>query len=204
MPITRRENFKWHLIFLKRLHQKHGKVVKYITYFICQYNKKALRNLIRFDYDNINEEGAKIIDYKIRKLELDSLLSQIPIVDKDIIDLLQEIKEQKFEEKIRDEVNKYVDEVFDTYFFFKNRGFSQMKTPDSRKIIQLLIKLYHFYVNNNIILDEYLNFSLIVEKGIEGLIVESLVDDRYEAKIKEFNSFIFFLATKYCKLRKSF
>ncbi|HFI4797780.1 SIR2 family protein [Elizabethkingia anophelis] len=174
---------------------------KFITYYIAHTNMKSLRNLLDYDFQ-IEEAKRDIALEKINVIDLDKLIFQIPNKSDTEYALLKIIRDDEVLLKVKSKVEKYYEEILKTYKLFKDK-YSISTGPNYPMLIYLeLYKLLTFYNENYIINDVFSDFTNIINKGVEALMISYSTSNRCMGKINEFDIDFFELVIPYIDTNK--
>lgn len=172
---------------------------RYFTYYIAKHNIKTLHNLIHNYENNLKEEQIEKINQVINDIDFDKLISQIPFLGKKEYELLKLIRDDDVLKNVENEINEIYLKVLDLYENFKTPSYSVFTGPDyPLKIVVELYKIITFYTFNFIVADEFSDFSRIVDKAIESLLINYATNERYQDRIKEFDIELFHIMVAYC------
>ncbi|MBL7799084.1 MAG: SIR2 family protein [Chitinophagales bacterium] len=164
------------------------KAHRYILYYLCKKNIKTLHNLVRGDYRMTEKKREELLS-QIKDTDLDMLLNQLTGLSAEEYKLLRIIRDRDVLYDTLEDVNEAYSNIFKTYHHFINGGWSShIGDSDINKLINALNKLFNFHWNNNIVLDEYKDFTDIAKKGFEGIIISNATSDSYNARLDQFNA----------------
>jgi hypothetical protein len=163
----------------------------YFSYYIAKHNAKTLRNLVNYNFDDIDREKKNNLVKKIDDINLDKLLFQIPFAGKNEYKLLKAIRDDDILLQARDKIDETHDKIVDIYNNYE-RGNSISFGPNYPKIIRLeLYKIYCFYTCNLIVADEYTNFKNVCQRAIDALLISYATNVAYSERLKELDKFLF-------------
>ena len=174
---------------------------KYLTYYIAKRNMTYIKEIMNYDF-NIPEKDKELLTKKIENIDIDKLIFQIPYTSNEEYYLLKIIRDNEVLDKAKDKIDDYYNKVNEVYEMYKNTNSFSYSKYYPQYIYLELYKLVNFYTENNIILDEYSDFSEVIQKGIEALIINFSTDNRYNGKIQEFDSTFFLFAVPYLNTDK--
>lgn len=169
---------------------------KYLTYYIAKRNMTYIRWIMDYDF-TIPEKDKDSLIKKIEDIDIDKLIFQIPYTSDEEYHLLKIIRDDEVLDKAKDKIENYYNSTLQNYKSYKNKGLNSLGPYYPQFIYLELYKLVSFYTENNIILDEYSDFTEVIQKGLEALIINFSTDDRYGGRIKEFESNFFYFAIPY-------
>ncbi|MDI9882465.1 SIR2 family protein [Flectobacillus longus] len=170
---------------------------KYLTYYIAKHNIKALRNLIKYEEENLDEDEKEKIIRELDDIDFDKLISHIPYLGDSQYKLLKIIRDDTVLKDSEANINEHYKNVLDTYEFYKEKRVDRRGTYYPQLIFKEIHNVILFYTNNYIIGDEYESIPRVINKGIEALLINYATDKKYEGRIQRFNLRFFELLIKY-------
>lgn len=172
---------------------------KYMSYYICKYNLKALKGFIVYHDHILTEEEKDRIKNELNQIDFDQLLSQIPFLGDAEIRLLRHIRDNDILLKAARSIEEIHKRISEIYTLYKHGRGSTVGPYYPEKIEIELYKVVSFYLNNYIIKDESGDFINVCKRGVEALLISFATSNEYESKLKRFNSFFFDLFVRYCE-----
>jgi len=163
----------------------------YFSYYIAKHNAKTLRNLVDYNFDEIDKEEKNNLVKKIDDINLDKLLFQIPFTGKNEYKLLKAIRDDDILLQARDKIDETHDKIVDTYNEYEKSN-NIIVVINYPEIIRLeLYKICRFYTCNLIVADEYTNFKNVCQKAIDALLISYATDSSCSVRLKELDEFLF-------------
>ncbi|MFW5804473.1 MAG: SIR2 family protein, partial [bacterium] len=174
---------------------------QYLAYFIAKYNIRIMRYLLKQFDQNLSEEQRKKIFKIMEDIDFDKLLYELPLSGKQEYHLLKMIRDQQFLHRGHAIIMQNVSRLDEIYNVFE-RGGSSSGTDYLVLINHELQKLSKFYLNNPLVLDEFNDFSKVIQDGIKGYLISYAMPSEYKNKLKHFSYFFFWLFSHYGSKKK--
>ena len=166
---------------------------KLISYFICIYNIKKLKNLfIRNYFEEDRNEIIESIDCIDLQNELENLKNELT---NDQIEVLNWILTEKFIDRTFWKIDGVVSEILTSYEIDQNGGYSRNKK--SNELLNLLASTSLFISTNLLIFDNYEEYQRILMKSFEGFIASYSIGNEESSQLKEFTDYLLGLALMY-------
>ncbi len=190
-------NFTLSYQLFEEIANKSWQSAKYISYYIAKHNVKTLRNLIRHYEQSLNETKINSIIKELEDIDFDKLLSQIPFIGLKEYEMLKIIRDDEVLINAEIEIHSLYDKILEIYERYKfNRGWASGTYYGEAVQIELN-KIFFFYRNNFIVIDEYSNFTRVCKKGVEALLISFATSEQHTEKLKEFDINIFIIVILY-------
>jgi len=190
-------NIKQSYILFQEIANKAWQSGKYLTYYIAKHNIKALRNLIKHEEENLNEDEKEKIIRELDDIDFDKLISHIPYLGDSQYKLLKIIRDDTVLKDSEANINEHYKNVLDIYEFYKEKRGDRSGTYYPKLIFKEIYNVILFYTNNYIVGDEYESIPRAINKGIEALLINYATDKKYVGRIQKFNLNFFELMIKY-------
>ena len=151
-------------------------------YFISKFNLLRLYNLIGHEY-NLDDKD-EIIE-ELKSIDLDMLLHEMDIIDKDVRKILTEIKEDKIQSHIRNKIEKITHSLENSKASYK-RG-SRGSFPNyTLRINQPLARFQTSYIKNKVIGNIFTDYKSISRKLLEGYLISHTIHEEYQGRLRQF------------------
>lgn len=180
-------NFKKAFELYTSLRKRFYDEKKPISYFICQYN---LVNLLRFLRAYYWQDDRDAVLTKIRDINLDIELIKLQKegLEKEQVQFLKWIKEERFLDRSIQTVVKTVREIEEHYQNDQLGGFSKHD-----KVNELLLgfaQMSVFIDMNFIIYNNFSEYSEVVHLVFNGFVAAASIQNEESSKLMEFNDYI--------------
>jgi len=194
-------NFKTSYNLFELIANKAWQTGKYFSYYIAKHNIKTIRNLLSFYENNLNNDVKQKILRLMDDVDFDKLLFQIPYMGGAEYELLKIIRDDSVLINAEDIINETYKNILQVYELYKKGGRSM--GPNYVQTIQIeLSKISLFYNSNYIIIDEFNNFTKLIKKGIEALLISFATNKKYDLRLTEFNKTFFDFIISYCDAKE--
>jgi len=172
---------------------------EYITFFIASNNQILLNPFFWFAHNKISkEEELDQIKEKIKKINLDKLLYELP-VDEDIKEVLKIIKDNKVLYNTKNIIEENFQKIVDNYLKYNKGGFRSYG-PNYWYIVQSsFYNLWNFYHQNMLFYDEYKSFLELAQLYIESILASYATSEEYRQKISKIHPFFSIVFINYGK-----
>ncbi|MFN7240332.1 MAG: SIR2 family protein, partial [Chitinophagales bacterium] len=159
---------------------------KFYLFLIIKINLLRLNRFIFNDFSKSEVEKANLSKYL--NYNIDEIYNRIPYLGNDENTLLAQIKDDYVLDNSRYNLLKILDEVYsikDLYDKNGQRWGDKDSVMESTFYVQNIIS---FYTNNNIIYDEFSDFTNTINNGLEVYLISSILDETYNNKLDFFTN----------------
>ncbi|MGM0411535.1 MAG: hypothetical protein ACQEQF_12340, partial [Bacillota bacterium] len=182
---------------------------KYIIYFISEFNREHIGNMVSRNF-YIDKEIADKIKNEVKKIDIDKLFLKLPEDERESLSFIKEIMSFKFvymnfhkASKLSEEVEKEKDTIF--------IGGSEGKI---HKLKNEVYKFWEFITENYLMVNNYREVKRYFNNYIESVLFsyssvkEKVEEDKFfgikgkTIKINEIDYFMFFIMTKHLKRKQ--
>lgn len=165
---------------LEKLKNEAWKTQDYVVYFVATYNQKLLYSFMDWHFDQrVDQQEFEQIKLKIRKINLDKLLLDLPI-DEDVRIVLKSIADNKSFDfakgRIENDYNK-IHEVYNGYK--KGNYFTMWGAVYWTRVEQEFFVLNNFYHSNFLYNDDFTYYKKLAQLYIESILVSVATSKKY-------------------------
>jgi hypothetical protein len=172
---------------LEEVKSKSWRKKEYISFFIASYNQTLLYPFFgSWDITDLNENELEDIRVKIKKIDLDKILFELPI-DISIKEALVSIKENKLFVSSKIIIERNYSTIKDTYNKYKDSNYYLMGPAYWYETETTFSILWLFYKNNSLFNEEYKYFIDLANRYLESMLVSYSTNIEYEQKLPEFS-----------------
>ncbi|MFC0513509.1 SIR2 family protein [Mucilaginibacter angelicae] len=173
----------------EKLANKAWRTNNFITYFLAKTSIKNLNNLIRFHETAEQNVINEIVD-QIAFVDLDKILVQLTGIDQDQYKLLADIKDERFFRRYISRIEEHIAHINRVYQLYEDNGSINGSANYVSRLEIDLSKLLNYLSVNRIVFDEYKEFTDVLERAIEALLVSYATDHQYAHKLNAIDGFI--------------
>ncbi|BAX78421.1 SIR2 family protein [Labilibaculum antarcticum] len=172
---------------LEEMKSKSWRKKEYVSFFIASYNQTLLYPFLRsWDIMDLNENELEDIQIKIKKIDLDKILFELPI-DISIKEALVAIKENKLFESSRIIIERNYSTIKDTYDKYKDGNYYSMGPAYWHEAETTFYILWIFYKNNSLFNEEYKYFIDLANRYLESMLMSYSTNIQYKQKLPNFS-----------------
>jgi len=158
---------------------------EYITFFIAAKNQVLLNPFCWFAYNKLSEEEElDQIKEKIKRIDLDKLLYELP-VDEDIKAALKIVKDNEELFTAKSIIEDNFQKIVDNYLKYNEGGFRSYGPNYWYILHSSFYNLWNFYHQNMLFYDEYKPFLDLTRLYIESILASYATSKEYKQKIKK-------------------
>lgn len=180
-------NLKTAYDLYKTLRERFLNEKKYISYFICQYNLTKLLNFLKTNYWQ-DDRDAILTDLKTINLDVELLKIQKEGSEKEQIQFLKWIKEERFLARAVWSTTKTVREIQEFYQSDQFGGISMHNKVD--ELLSGFGQMSIFIGMNFIIYDDFSEYAEIAYISFNGFVAAANIQNAESSKLEKFNDYI--------------
>jgi hypothetical protein len=150
---------------------------KYVLFFLCQYNIKALRNSLWDDDDLKKSKWSNLeeIQNEIEKIDVGELLNSIKISNKIISEVLDEVYDHRIVYKQLYDITTLVNKISTADINTRKGGFSS--NSDVINLISSGYQVFNFCNKNYVLSEHFYEHKFLYEKVFEGIVRSNNIPD---------------------------